>query len=441
MPARQGPEIVMQNPQAASEINALEAAAVRAAQTGWEDEAARLWRKILTIDPNHRRTLASLGQVAFRKGDMQSARSWFQRIVDCDDSDAQHWIHLALACRNLNDIDGEEQAIKRALSLDPTDLVALILRANLLNRQGKTHETARAYRAVAAVSPPLAQLRPELRPAVAEALAHTEKYNADMAAYLDQFLEPHLERLSGEDLRRFRDSLDLLVGRKKRYESRSMNYHYPGLAPIEFFDRAEFPWLDAIEAATDDIRDEFLAVLAADEGFTPYITYPSDVPKNQFAELNNSPRWSAFHLYKLGKRVDENADKCPLTMQAIDSAPQPDQPGRTPAAMFSLLRPGTRIPPHTGVSNTRLVTHLPLIIPEKCRFRVGNDTRQWVPGNAWVFDDTIEHEAWNDSDKLRVVLIFDIWHPRLTLAERAMITALTSGLNAFVGDAFAPTES
>jgi aspartyl/asparaginyl beta-hydroxylase (cupin superfamily) len=67
------------------------------------------------------------------------------------------------------------------------------------------------------------------------------------------------------------------------------------------------------------------------------------------------------------------------------------------------------------------------------RFRVGNDSRQWVPGKAWVFDDTIEHEAWNDSDKLRVVLIFDIWHPHLTPPERAMITAMTLGLNAFWG--------
>jgi aspartyl/asparaginyl beta-hydroxylase (cupin superfamily) len=212
-------------------------------------------------------------------------------------------------------------------------------------------------------------------------------------------------------------------------------YHYPSLAAIEFFDRADFPWLDDIEAATDEIRDEFIEILNAEEGFTPYISYPGDVPVNQFAELNNSPRWSAFHLYKLGERIEENAAKCPKTMNALDCAPKPDLPGRTPAAMFSLLKPKTRIPPHTGVTNVRLVTHLALIVPEGCRFRVGNDIRQWVPGKAWVFDDTIEHEAWNDSDQLRVVLIFDIWHPQLTPPERAMITALTAGVRAFSGDA------
>jgi aspartate beta-hydroxylase len=169
--------------------------------------------------------------------------------------------------------------------------------------------------------------------------------------------------------------------------------------------------------------------------FVPYITYSSDTPVNQWAELNNSPNWSAFHLIKQGIVIEDNASKCPTTMGLLATAPQPTQHGRTPAAMFSLLRPKTHIPPHTGVSNVRLVTHLPLIVPDECGFRVGNDVREWVPGKAWVFDDTIEHEAWNNSEKLRVVLIFDIWHPHLSEAERQLITAMSSGMSAFIGEA------
>ncbi len=417
------------------EIGALEAQAFRAAQAGSDDEAERFWNRILELDPSHARTLTALGQRAFRRGDMPSARAAFQRLVDTDGTDAQQWIHLAITCRNLGDEQAEEAAIQRALSVAPTDLVGLILRANFLERKGKSHEAARAYGAVAAVAPPVERLHPELRPAVSQALASVEKYNREFAAFLDERLDAHQRTFAGADLRRFRDSVDIMVGRKKRYDSQSVVYHYPQLAPIEFFDRADFPWLDPLEAATDDIRNEFLAVLDAEEGFTPYISYPQDVPQNQFAELNNSPRWSAFHLYKLGTRVEENASRCPTTMKLLEGAPQPDQPGRTPASMFSLLKPRTRIPPHTGVTNVRLVTHVPLIIPADCGFRVGNDTRQWIPGKAWVFDDTIEHEAWNMSDKLRVVLIFDIWHPHLTPPEREMITALAAAVNAFQGDA------
>ena len=426
----------MQNNQdATQEITVLEANAIRAIQAGREQDALGFWAQILAIDPNHGRTLTTMGQHAFRKGDLQSAHTAFQRVVDTDGSDPQHWISLALVCRKLNDEECETSAIQGALTVDPSDLLALILRANLLERQGKTRKAALAYGAVATVAPPLNRLNPDLRPAVVHAVEYRDKYNQECGVFMDQYLDSHYRQYSGEKLDRFRDSLDFMLGRKKRFDSQPMLYYVPQLTPIEFFDRGDFPWLDLIEAATDEIRNEFLQVLDVDEGFTPYITYPADVPLNQWVELNNSPNWSAFHLLKDGKAVPQNADKCPLTMELLRGAPQPDQPGRTPTAMFSLLKPTTRIPPHTGVSNARLVTHLPLIIPEGCGFRVGNSTREWVPGKAWVFDDTIEHEAWNNSEKLRVVLIFDIWHPHLTLAERAMITAMTVGINTFSNDA------
>jgi aspartyl/asparaginyl beta-hydroxylase (cupin superfamily) len=341
----------------------------------------------------------------------------------------------AVACRARNDTPGEEAAIGRALSLDPMDLLALILRADLLERQGKRHEAAQAHAAVVAVAPPLERLHPDLHPALARAAAFRRQYGDELATFIDERLSPHMASPQDPTVTRFRDSVDMMLGRAKRYESRAAIYQYPHLPAIEFFDRADFPWLDAFEQATADIRDEFLDVLKSEEGFAPYITYPPDVPHNQWVELNNSPRWSAFHLHKMGARVEANAARCPRTMALLNDAPQPDMPGRTPSAMFSLLKPRTRIPPHNGVTNARLVVHLPLIVPEGCGFRVGNQTRHWVPGKAWVFDDTIEHEAWNDSDKLRVVLIFDIWHPHLSPAERALVTELISGLNAFTGGA------
>ena len=92
--------------------------------------------------------------------------------------------------------------------------------------------------------------------------------------------------------------------------------------------------------------------------------------------------------------------------------------------MFSLLRPRARIAPHTGVQNTRLVCHLPLIVPPGCGFRVGNEIRQWEEGKLLIFDDTIEHEAWNDSGEDRMVLIFDIWRPELSARERQEVSAL-----------------
>ncbi len=424
----------MQHTRAAQpELAILEAAAIQASQAGKEEDAARMWARLLDLNPKHALALSSLGKRAFRYGDLPTAQRVFIRLAEVAPDDPQSWINMALVSQGLKDEAGEESALHKALVADPSHLIALIMRANLLERQGKTHQASSVYGAVAAVAPPLPQLEPALRGAVEHAMRYVDQYKEGYGKFLDQFLEQQYAQHPGEDLRRFRDSIDIMVGRKRRYESEAMMYHYPGLVPYAFFPREQFPWLDAIEAGTDVIRDEFLQVLERQQGFTPYLTYPDDVPHNQFAELNNSPDWSAFHLLKDGQPIAENIAQCPRTMELLAGAPQPDQPGRTPVAMFSLLKPKTRIPAHVGVSNARLLTHLPLIVPADCGFRVGNETRAWVPGQGWVFDDTIQHEAWNNSDKLRVILIFDIWHPNLSPVEQRMITALTEGINSFRG--------
>jgi aspartate beta-hydroxylase len=102
-----------------------------------------------------------------------------------------------------------------------------------------------------------------------------------------------------------------------------------------------------------------------------------------------------------------------------------------PNAMFSALAPKAHIPPHHGETNARLVAHLPLIVPPGCWLRVGYEKREWKVGEVMVFDDTIEHEALNGSDELRVALIFDVWNPLLTSAEREMARAMTAAVREF----------
>lgn len=418
---------------AVPDLNALEAQALLAERQGQRTTAARFWADILAADPRHYRALMAHGQHEALRGDLESARLAFLRAAELNQPDPTPWIQVAQIHRDRREDALEEEALFQALKVDASDLLALLMRGQLYEKQGKTHQAAKAFGAAAVVAPPRDRLRPDLRPLVAHAAAYGERYAKTMAAFVDERLDAAYRDCAGEDLERVRRSIDIMLGRQRRFDSKPAQFYVPGLLPVEFFPRAEFPWLDAIEAGTDTIRTEFLEVLKADDGFTPYMTYSADQPLNQWVELNNSPRWSAYHLIKDGQPVPAGAAKCPETMRLLAGAPQPDQPGRTPVALFSLLKPRTRIPPHNGVSNARMLVHLPLIIPEACGFRVGNQTREWVPGNAWVFDDTIEHEAWNNSDKLRVILIFDIWHPRLSPAERTMITAMSGALNEFAG--------
>jgi aspartyl/asparaginyl beta-hydroxylase (cupin superfamily) len=186
-----------------------------------------------------------------------------------------------------------------------------------------------------------------------------------------------------------------------------------------------FSWLAEVEAATFAIREELLAVMQSDRSeLVPYLEYSEHEALAQWRALNRNPDWTAIHLIKRGQIVSRNADQCPRTMALLSHMPQPTIAGASANAMFSLLAPHKVIPPHVGVNNARLLCHLPLIVPEGCWFRVGAETRLWREGEAFVFDDTFEHEAANPTDQLRVVMIFDIWHPDLTEAERQAVAAL-----------------
>jgi aspartyl/asparaginyl beta-hydroxylase (cupin superfamily) len=223
---------------------------------------------------------------------------------------------------------------------------------------------------------------------------------------------------------RFARALDLLTGRSQLYLSSPRLFLFPELPTIQFQDRALFAWITELEAATDSIRSELTRLLAETGNFSPYLESDPSRPALNKGGLIDSADWSACYLWKNGQRVAANADRCPVTEAVLARLPLVRIPGRSPSVLFSLMKPGAHILPHHGFVNTRLIGHLPLVVPPGCRFRVGNETHEWVPGKAWLFDDTIEHEAWNNSQQDRVVLIFEIWRPELTAGERAYVSGL-----------------
>lgn len=418
-----------------AELHHLEQQAIAALQRGDDQAAMAAWTMVLQRAPRHVAALTQVGQGSFRRGDFQAARLAFQAAAAADGSIARQWVNVALACQQLGDEVGEAGALTEALTRDPLDLLALILRGNLYERQGRARKAASAYGAAATVAPPMDRLTPELRPAVAHAMRYRDEHAERFSRFVDDFLAADRSAVGERERKRFDLSLDILLGRKRRFDAQPMRFYVPGLPTIEFFDRSLFPWIESLEAQTADITAECREVLSRDQsGFVPYIGYRADQPLAQWVELNHSRRWSAFHLVKDGAPVEAHAARCPRTMAAWAQTPAPRQAGRTPVALFSMLQPKTRIPPHVGASNCRLVVHLPLIVPPDCGFRVGNETRQWTPGQAWVFDDTIEHEAWNDSAQPRVILIFDTWHPMLNPEERLLIERLNDALEAFGDD-------
>jgi aspartate beta-hydroxylase len=257
---------------------------------------------------------------------------------------------------------------------------------------------------------------------------------AELDAYLRDAVAGAIDGQASLAARKTQAFIDVALRKRPNYRQEPVEFFWPGLPAIEFYEREMFPCLETLEAATDDIREELIGLVRGDAGeLVPYVDYPDSRPLDQWRELNHSLRWGAYHLYLYGERVEANCARVPKTMAAIAGLPQPKVPGRSPAAMFSVLQPKTRIPPHTGIANTRLVLHLPLIVPEGCAFRVGGETRPWKEGEAWVFDDTIEHEAWNDSEQRRVILICDVWSPFLSELDREIVTRVMTAMDSFNG--------
>lgn len=204
-------------------------------------------------------------------------------------------------------------------------------------------------------------------------------------------------------------------------------YFYPDLPQLQFYDPAQFAWPAPIEAAAPAIRAELAALMeqGSDE-FRAYIhkdTGAEELRANQ--ALLGSQAWSVLSLCENGWLAPKLVERFPQTWESVlRHAPVPRIPGWGPTVLFSLLKAGAHIAPHSGMFNTRLICHLPLIVLPGCRFRVGNEVRDWQVGKLLIFDDTIEHEAWNDSGEDRVVLIFDIWRPELSEQERRELTLL-----------------
>ncbi|MDE2356700.1 MAG: aspartyl/asparaginyl beta-hydroxylase domain-containing protein [Alphaproteobacteria bacterium] len=338
----------------------------------------------------------------------------------------------ALALRMLGRLPDALVRLDAALALEPRHLVALLSKGALLERMGQSKAAALVYRNALACAPPDEVLPAPLRAQLDHARAATKAFGEALARRLSESVAEIKARWQGESFARFDESLRIFAGLQRPYPQEPLLLHYPRLPAIPFYDRALFPWLETLEAATPVIQAELEALLAtAPEDFAPYIAFPPGAPVDQWAELNHSRRWSSFFLWRDGARQDAACALCPRTAALMDELPLMRQPGFAPTVVFSQLEPHTRIPPHTGSANHRLLCHLPLILPGPARFRVGAETRDWKMGEAWVFDDTIEHEAWNDADAARTILIIDVWNPLISEAERDLISAMMTASNAF----------
>jgi aspartate beta-hydroxylase len=417
-------------------VSMLVSAAGEAARMGRWGDAEALWQRVRRLDPANPMALYSLGVHAFQRGDLKSAITLLGQAAIHQPNDPMIHLSLSVAHREAGSLDDEWAAVLAALTANPYFLPALLAKAEFLERIGRRTLAAEAYTNALKVAPPEVQWPEALRSQLQHAKQVSDRNRQAFSAYLERELALPRSALDAASASRWAEAAAIMTGQSEPYLSQSNQLTVPRLPAIPFYDRAQFVWAEAVESQTEAILQELVMALSgAPEDFVPYIGYKPGDPVNQWAELNHSDRWSTYPLWKHGIPDKNHLACCPRTAQALLDAELVEIDGVCPNAMFSVLAPHTRIPPHHGETNARLVVHLPLIVPDNCHYRVGFEHRQWQVGQLLIFDDTIEHEARNDSDDPRVVLIFDVWNPHLTLAERDMVSAMMAAKNKFQAEA------
>ena len=361
---------------------------------------------------------------ALRAGDAAAARAQLERLAEQDG--AAPWLLLAHACSMLGDAAGEEAALQRQLDLDKRDLPALLAMGELKGRQGDDRAASGFLEAALRMAAATPQLPAQFQPLLERARGQLEQIARRQEAHLLARLEE--AGLADGGSPRMRQAIDLLLGRTPLYLQQPSMFYFPGLPQRAFYEREEFPWLAEIEARLPALRDELLAILAEGGDFEPYVVAAAGRPAPNNPLLGD-PSWGAYYFWQSGAVVAPHAACCPQTMAALALAPMPVIAGRSPIALYSLLKPSTHIAPHHGMLNTRLICHVPLVAPDGCALRVGSETRPWIEGEALVFDDSFEHEAWNRSDRTRVVLLFEIWRPEIGETERSELTCLFESID------------
>lgn len=331
------------------------------------------------------------------------------------------WMLLGNAEMALGNLDAAEAAVGQQLERDQRDLGALLIMGLLRERQGDPRAASSFYQAAtnqAAVGSPVP-------PPLLDLMAHGQRFidsaQGDYAA--------HLRDVVGQDLTpNMREAIDLLTGKSELYLQQPSVFYYPGLPQKWFYDTADFPWLEPMRDMVPAMRAELDSRL--DQGFTPYVKAAPDRPAPNNPLLNKMD-WSAHFFWQDGNLVEDNARACPAVMEALGHAPMPHIPNRAPNALWSRLLPGTHIAPHYGTLNTRLICHIPIKMAPGCSLRVGNDRREWQDGTAFVFDDSIEHEAINSGPETRVILLFEIWRPEIPMEDREAIARIFQAIDSF----------
>lgn len=430
----------MNPPEAPADEARINAARAHAAQHRIA-EAEAVYRDILKDAPDTPEALNFVAMCALARGDFAPAQRDLEHAARINPTEPEIWKNVGIVHLAQRRPGDALDAFDRALGMEPMHFASRLHRGAALEQLGRLDDATAAYYGAIAAAQGHGKWKndvttpPGLRPAVKHAIAFIDAHRKRMFLAL---LQPVRERHGATSLARVEAGLEIYLGSRDAHYPDPRQFckffYMPGLRTLTYYPDALFPWYAQLAASTDAIRAELLAVMGQPVGMEPFLGTNDNVLLKEQKLLDGTrghAEWNSFFFHRHGEWFEQNARRCPRTSGLLAKLPLVHIRGHAPEALFSVLTPDSHIMKHHGITNTRLVTHLPLITPEDCAISVGGEVYAWQEGRCITFDDTFEHESWNRSDKVRVNLMFDIWHPDLTEAERAAITRLVGGIGDF----------
>lgn len=406
-------------------------------RAGRVEEAERAFLKVLDANPFDLQALNIVGLASIRLGQFHRARELLERAVAVKADHAASHHHLGRALEELGDLKGAATHYAEAAKLDASMPAARLHLGAVLERMGDAQGSLLQFcRVLGDVQPQgLWVDRKSTPPALVPLVEHAvRRVRGGRRAAFEGLIAPLIAEYGADDLRRVRAMLDIHLGERRPDHpdprQKPTFLYMPGLPTSPWFGRDSLGWVEEFEAQLPAIRAELMSLMPG-EGTGEKVFSSTALEEQNLRGTRGAPSWTGHYFYRHGQRRDDNCAACPATSTALDRLPLCHVAGHGPEVLFSVFTPGTHLLAHRGVTNTRSVGHLPLIVPPDCALKVGGEEHAWREGEVVVFDDTYEHEAWNRSDQVRVVLIFDIWNPHLTEVERLATRRLVEGIGEF----------
>ena len=361
------------------------------AQRGELDAAEKAFLRLLDRQPQDIEALRFVADCQSARGEHAAAIQRLRSAVQAQRDEPAIWVQLGSAQLAVGDFGAAVISFTRGLALAPRMFVARLQLGMAQEQLGQSHEALKAYFMAIESARVLgrwqddATTAPNLRTVVKYAMNYV---NNGRHRLFHGALDPLRERYGSTELVRVERSLAIYFFEQPANipdtRQKPTFLYFPDIASQPYYPRKHFPWLEALEAATDTVRDELRAVLSQERSLESFLGEAS--PQAARGMLRSSsgldPAWDAYFFYRHGQRHDEHCARCPRTTTLLDTLPLVRIRDHAPETLFSVLSPGTHILPHTGVTNTRLVTHLPLIVPPDCALRVGGEEHVWQEGRC-----------------------------------------------------------